>query len=377
MFAYRQFFSAALFSAAMLGGSSLVASAQDDHISGGAKRAVFVQTDDPAGNQVMAYYRANNGVLTLAATYDTGGKGARLNGAAVDPLASQGSLVYDSEHSLLIGVNAGSDSVYAFHVEGDRLSQREVLSSHGSLPVSVGVHDDLAYVANAGGEGGVHGYRIDDGRLTSIRGSSRSLGLTPFTDATQFLHTPGQVSFSPDGEHLIVTTKANGSHIDVFGVREDGLLTDTPVANPSATPVPFGISFDPSGRLVIAEAGASSVSTYVLRDNGTLTTIGSQPDNQAALCWVAAADGNFFGANAGSGNVSGFHLNADGRPSLIGTTSVGAGPIDLSASRGGEFLYVQLGGAGSVAELKVSDNGALTLIGTIATRAGQEGIVAV
>src|SRR3981081_3203463 len=98
--------------------------------------AVFVQTNDPAANQVLAYQRATNGALTLSATYDTGGKGGRVEGAAVDPLAPQGPLVYDREHQLLIGVNAGSNSVYAFQVQdGARLTERTVLGSGGTFPV--------------------------------------------------------------------------------------------------------------------------------------------------------------------------------------------------------------------------------------------------
>jgi hypothetical protein len=38
----------------------------------------------------------------------------------------------------------------------------------------------------------------------------------------QFVNTPGQVSFSPSGSQLIVTIKANGNDIDVFGVRPGG-----------------------------------------------------------------------------------------------------------------------------------------------------------
>jgi hypothetical protein len=77
---------------------------------------VFVQGNDPNGNSVLAYRRARDGTLSLTATYATGGTGARLGGAVVDPLASQASLIYDPDRNLLIGVNAGSGSIYAFGV---------------------------------------------------------------------------------------------------------------------------------------------------------------------------------------------------------------------------------------------------------------------
>jgi 6-phosphogluconolactonase (cycloisomerase 2 family) len=196
------------------------------------------------------------------------------------------------------------------------------------------------------------------------------------TDPSAFLNTPGQVGFTPDGDHLIVTTKANGSHIDVFNVRSNGRLSDMPVPNPSATPVPFGFTFDSRGRLVVGEAGTSSVSTYVVHNNGMLTSLGSQTDSQAALCWIDRVGQTYFVANAGSGSVSGFRLDAGGHPSLISTTKVGAGTIDLDHADGGRLLYVQLGGAGSVAELSVMADGSLSSIGTVASSATQEGIIA-
>ncbi len=57
----------------------------------GGHHAVFVQTNDPAGNSIAAYAQNENGTLTYVATYPTGGKGGRAAGAAVDPLAFAGS----------------------------------------------------------------------------------------------------------------------------------------------------------------------------------------------------------------------------------------------------------------------------------------------
>ena len=342
---------------------------------------VFVQSNDPAGNHILAYHRAADGSLAPVASYATGGQGGRLDGAAADPLASQGSLRLDPTHHLLIGVNAGSNTVYSFHVEGDdhRLSDRQVVPSGGTFPVSVAVHGDLVYVLNARGSGTVQGYRVDDdGRLLALADSARSLGLQPNPTSTEFLTTPGQIGFTPDGRHLIVTTKANasGSHIDVFQVRADGRLSATPVANPSSTPVPFAFTFDAQRQLVVGEAGTSTVATYTVHDNGTVTPIGTASVSQAALCWIARDGDTYFVSNAGSGSVSAFHVGASGQPSLLGTTSVGAGPIDLTVAGHGRFLYVELGGAGTIATLRVGDDGSLTSIGTVAGHAGQEGIVA-
>ena len=274
MHVLRRFAPAVMLTAVLLGGPVAAASAQpaDDDPDGGG-HVVFVQGNDPAGNQVLVYQRARDGSLTPVASYATGGNGGRLNGAMADPLASQGSLQFDPSHDLLIGVNAGSNTLYAFHVDGTRLADRQDLDSGGTFPVSVAVHQDLVYVLNARGAGSVQGYRIDGaGRLHVIPGSTRSLDLVPNTTAMEFLTTPAQVGFTPDGGQLLVTTKnnASGSHIDVFQVHQDGRLSSSPVVNPSTTPVPFGFVFDAQQQLVVGEAGTSSVSTYRVHDNGTL-----------------------------------------------------------------------------------------------------------
>lgn len=369
-----RYVAAAALGALLLAAPTAAGASAQERDSDDSGRLVFVQSDDPSGNQILEYRRAQDGALTLRATVPTGGLGGRLNGAGSDPLASQGSLQLDREHQLLIGVNAGSDTVYTFKLDGDDVRDRHVIGSGGSFPVSIAVHHDLVYVLNARGAGSVHGYRIDDGRLESIPGSTRSLNLTPNSTATEFLTTPGQVGFSPDGRQLIVTTKNNGSHIDVFNVGRDGLLSAAPVVNASSAPVPFAFTFNARDELVVGEAGTSSLSTYRLHADGSLTPIASASDGQVALCWITFARGTYFVSNTGSADVSGFRVDASGHPTLVGSTPVGPGPID--SARSGRFLYVQLGGNGALAELAVNADGTLSPIGSVPSHAGQEGIVA-
>ena len=343
----------------------------------GADHAVFVQTDDPAGNQVVAYSRAANGTLTAANTYATGGLGGVLSGSVVDHLAPQGSLAYDQRHALLYAVNAGSNTVSVFSVRGSHLSLNQVLSSGGTFPVSVAVHGDLVYVLNAENGGSVQGFAVLLDRLIPLPGSNRPLGLNPAA-TPQFTNTPGQVAFSPDGDELIVTTKANGNDIDVFGVGFLGYLSAGPVVNSEPGTVPFAISFDRAGFLVVAEAGTNSLATFKLNRDRTITQVASVPTGQAATCWVAAVDGLFYASNAGSASVSGYRSGAGGQLALLGATATDPGTVDASASSDGRFLYVQTGALGIVDELDVNPDGSLTEIGavTVPGAVGGEGIVA-
>ena len=340
--------------------------------------AVFVQTDNTAGNQVVAYQRSSDGTLTLAGTYPTGGLGGQLTGSVVDHLASQGSLQYDAAQHLLLAVNAGSNSVTVFGVHGTRLHQRQVIGSGGQFPVSVAIRGGLVYVVNALRGGSVQGYRLSPaGRLAFLRSSHRRLGLSQ-SATPQFTNTPGQVAFSPSGSQLIVTTKANGNDIDVFGVRTSGRLSASPVVNSEGSTVPFAIAFDPAGHLVIADAGTNALSTFTLGSDGTVTLIDSVGTGQAATCWVALASGTLYASNAGSANVSGYTSSASGQLTLLGQTATDPGTVDAAATPDGAFLYVQTGGNGIVDEFSVGTGGSLTSVGsaTVAGAAGGEGIAA-
>jgi 6-phosphogluconolactonase (cycloisomerase 2 family) len=343
----------------------------------GASHAVFVQTDAASGNRIVAYHRGADGVLSPAGSYPTGGLGGVLGGSVVDHTASQGSLTYDPRHSLLYAVNAGSSTVSVFAVSGDHLALRQVLSSGGTFPVSVAVHGDLVYVVNALDGGSLQGFRVFGSFLVPLPGSSRALGLNP--DASpQFTNTPGQVAFTPDGSKLIVTTKANGNDIDVFDVGFGGWLSAAPVVNSEPGTVPFAITFDPYGNLVIAEAGTNALATFAISGHGTLTQLDAVGTGEAATCWVAPAGPFLFASNAGSAAESGFTSAANGHLTLLGATATAAGTVDASAAAGGQFLYVQTGGAGIVDEYAVGPSGTLTQIGsvTVPDAVGGEGIVA-
>jgi 6-phosphogluconolactonase (cycloisomerase 2 family) len=275
-------------------------------------------------------------------------------------------------------VNAGSSTVSVFAVHGDHLTLRQIVDSGGTFPVSVAVHRDLVYVLNAKGDGSVSGYRVSGAKLQPIQRSVRSLGLTVPTDTTQFTHTPGQVAFSPDGSQLVVTTKAGGNSVDVFAVRPDGRLSATPVANADPGAVPFGVTFDRAGHLLVANAGPNSLSSFTLNPDGSVTLVDSEANGQAATCWVARAGRFFYTSNAGSPSLSGYQARTGGQLSLLGSTPTDPGTVDAAASTGGQFLYVQTGGNGIVDEFQVGANGSLTEIGsvTVAGAVGGEGIIA-
>ena len=358
---------------ALLGAPAVLANADE-----GGHHAVFVQTNDLNGNSIAAYSQNENGTLTYAATYATGGNGGRAAGAVVDPLASQSSLVYDSAQHLLLAPNAGSNTVSVFRVRGDRLRLEQVVASGGPFPASIAVHDNLAFVLDAGLAGYVQGYRIAGGRLHPIAGSQRSLGLAN-SNPPGFLQSPGQVGFTPDGRHLVITLKGNnGGSVDVFSVSDDGQLSNAPTAT-AVGGVPFAFVFDPQGHLVIVNAAFGNLSTYTVNGNGSLSLVSAgASDGQIAACWVIGTKGNFYAANTGSGSLSRYTIDNNGTVALrspLAATGI-PGAIDMAVS--GRFLYAQSGGSGSVKAFAVGEDGSLTPIGSSIVPDGgsQEGIAA-
>ena len=85
----------------------------------------------------------------------------------------------------------------------------------------------------------MHGYRIANGELVPIPGSTRSLGLSN-TNPPFHLSSPAQVGFTPAGTELVVTTKLQRPTVDVFFTAEPG----RPASQGPGPGGPFAFTFD-------------------------------------------------------------------------------------------------------------------------------------
>jgi 6-phosphogluconolactonase len=186
--------------------------------------AVYVLNNQPS-NSVMVFSRAADGTLSLSGSFPTGGAGS---GTGVDPLGSQGSLVLGRWHRRLFAVNAGSNDVSVFAVDGLKLHLLDRAPSGGTMPVSVAVLGDLVYVVNAGGTPNIQGFHVEpsSGHLKQIPGSSQPL---PGGASAG----PGQIGISPDGNVLVVTEKGT-NNIDTWTITDDGLPVNGQVPLPMA-----------------------------------------------------------------------------------------------------------------------------------------------
>ncbi len=339
---------------------------------------VYVMTNQPSGNAVMVFHRGPRGMLSYSDTFATGGNGL---GSGVDPLGSQGALVLSEDQRLLFAVNAGSNSVSVFATRGDSLRLLNTVSSGGVMPVSVAVKHDLVYVLNAGGTPNISGFRIRvaTNHLVPLPGSTRNL---PGGAASG----PAQVSFSPDGDVLVVTEKGTNT-IDTFPMH--GWLPGPGMSFPSSGTTPFGFDFGHDGVLVVSNAsggavGQSTVSSYEVDEDGNLVVVSpALGDTQTAACWlIVPRNGRFaYTTNAGSNTISSFRIFEDGGLTLLNAVAASTGdgttPIDMAFSGNSRYLYTSNGGDGTISGFRVGFHGRLIPVASASgVPSGAQGIAA-
>ncbi len=332
--------------------------------------AVFAMTNATIDNRIIGYRRGADGRLERRSEISTRG-----NGIGVD-LDTQNGLQLSADHRYLYAVNAGSDTISVFAVNGARLTFLQQIFA-GDQPNSLTLHGNLLYVLDGSVAGnGIRGFRVGaNGRLSPLRDSFRALS-SPIA-------VPGIVQFSQNGRVLLVTHKVTNvlvppaRIIDAFTVGRDGLASAAPVINQSLGLRPFALAVRADGTVVVVEAfnaapGRTAVSSYRLSANGRLTGISRSVRNQQTDgCWVVITKNGRYAyiANFGSGTISSYRVSGNGDLTLIagndeflGATSQ---PVDLALSADSRFLYLLLRGTGAVAAFRVRNDGSLQALGQV------------
>jgi 6-phosphogluconolactonase (cycloisomerase 2 family) len=322
---------------------------------------ILYTTDNAsAGNHVLVITRTGH-AMGVTATYATGGLGL----GTANGLGSQGSLLLSPDSHWLFVCNAGSGEISVFEtLARGKLQLTDKVSSGGGQPLSLTLNGSLLYVLNAAANGSndnVTAFHFGCGNLTMLPGSSRSLSAASTT--------PTQVSFSRDGDALVVTEKITGL-IDTWLLGHDGMAMDYQMFISEGT-WPFGFAVGRGNRLFISEAAAgaangSSVSSYQLSDSGGLAVIsGKVPTEQTAACWlVLTSDGRYvYTANAGSASISGFRVHAHGSLELLTNPGLpaqtGMHPADMAFSNDGDELFSLNNGDGTISAFGVKSDGSL------------------
>ncbi len=356
---------------------------------------VFAMTNESGQNHVVVYDRSADGTLTLSDVVATEGAGSGGK-APLDPgdaLGAQSPLLLSDDGRWLFAVNAGSDEISVFRVNGGELELTDVEGSGGDFPASVTYHDGLLYVLNAGGDGNITGFRLTrSGQLRPIPQSTRSLDVGG-NSPPYFLVSPAQLGFDPSGNFLILTIKGS-NEIRVFPMDGDARPSAMPVLNASSGTAPFGFDFDPYGNLLVVEpfgveppmtGGAGAVTSYELQLDGSLVPLfESVPNEQTASCWLAANSSLPYAyvTNNASATVSGYSVAPDGGLTLLSDDGVSgytdANPVDLAIAPDGDYLYTVNAGEGTISMFAIDpDTGALNELGVVEGLPADDGAVGI
>jgi 6-phosphogluconolactonase (cycloisomerase 2 family) len=322
--------------------------------------AVYFLDNATNGNHVIAFNRSINGQLSSSGSFSTGGTGTGSG------TGSQGAVILDNSGQYLFAVNAGSNEISSFRVSGSGLTWIDKIASGGTTPISLTIHEDVLYVVNTGGAGNIHGFRVNQGDLTDINGSTQSL--------SNGAAGPAQIQFNSEGTALVVTEK-NTNMIDVFPVSNG--IAGARNSFPSVGITPFGFAFGKNDEFFVSDAyggaaGQSALSPFSLNDiNDLQAKSGPVATTQTSACWVAVTNNGQYAytANTGSGTISGFSISNSSEVTLLNPSGVsgnaGISPADMALSNNSHFLYCRNGGSNSISLFEVEASGSLTNIGTV------------
>lgn len=332
--------------------------------------AVYVMSNKLDGNTVVAYGRASNGELKFIGEYPTGGLGSTdFDGdEGLDPLISEGSVILSDDRSTLFVVNAGSNSVSSFLVNGNlSLTLRDIEDVQGVGPNSIAFRNDIIYVSSIDADGDFGGEPDQEGAIESFI-VNRGATLRPLSNSRRVLENrPSSLEFSPDGRFLSITSINAGSNqlasgstdevtifgIDRFGrptIKLDG-ETSTEVNNAERRNLPSAIGqefveVDGKQVLVVTEARefssagdppafpalqSGSVSSWEISEAGQLTPIsldvisGDDAQNgERTVCWIQFSDDGeeFWTTNPLDSSISTFSFETRPENGAVGSISL-------------------------------------------------------
>ncbi|VDB84799.1 unnamed protein product [Peniophora sp. CBMAI 1063] len=360
--------------------------------SSGSMGAVYMITNEPSGNFVVAADINSDGSLTLATAMATGGAGQHGNAEGPDALFGQGSVKTNANNSMLAAVNAGSNTISLFAIDPKNPSSLSAvgqpISSGGEFPQSLAFNaaGDMLCTLNGGALDGVQCFSVNGtAGLTPKANTRRNININQTTPATGPAGTASHIIFSEDQKTVFAAVKGNPDanftgFLAAWDIQDDGSLSEdfTKVELPQGGALPFAISniAGSKGALFVADAGVgadvfdlSKGISAAAKSNATTTV---PVEGQGAVCWTAFSSkvSSFFVSDIKTSLVTEIAVD----PSTLNSTVIkqyetqdAAGTIDLEVAtvNNKDFLYVNMANATSIAVFAVPAQGQAKKIQTL------------
>jgi 6-phosphogluconolactonase (cycloisomerase 2 family) len=277
---------------------------------------VYVESNLPDHNSVLAFKRNNDGTLTQIGDFSTGGRGVFDLSLQLGPFDSDQEIITNGQHNLLFAVNPGSDTVAVFRIQVDGALtpvHGSPFPSGGSNPVSLGLAADKLIVVNKA---------FDPARPFLKNPSYTAFQIGPNGQLTQQLSAvgaprgsaPSQADISPD-KRLVFDAQFLAGFLRTFFLQPDGTLSlgermAPPIAAGSTTqPLPLGLWSHP--KLPILYVGLVNVNmlgVYQYANTGHLQFVTAVPDSGNGICWIRTSDDGtrLYASNTGDRSISVF-----------------------------------------------------------------------
>lgn len=312
---------------------------------------VYVESNLPDQNSVLAFARDSDGALTQIGNFRTGGKGVFDLSLQLGPFDSDQEVIVNGQHNLLFAVNPGSDTVAVFRIQPDGslvAVPGSPFPSGGANPVSLGLAADKLIVVNKA---------FDPARPFLKTPSYTVFQILPGGQLSQELSavnapprsSPSQAAISPD-KRLVFDAQFLAGFLRTFFLRPDGMLSlgeraAPPVLTGSTTkPLPLGLWPHPKEPILyVGLVNINMVGVFQFSNTGHLKFVTAVPDSGSAVCWIRTNDEGtrLYASNTGDRSISVFDTSNPLNPVEIQHLQLqGQGnQFEIELDPSGKFLY--------------------------------------
>lgn len=327
----------------------------------GVKNVVYVESNDPNGNAILAYKRADDGSLTPlpGSPFPTGGLGVSPS-FSLGPYDSDQEIITNTEGSLLFAVNGGSDSVAVFNIHNDGSLtpvNGSPFPSGGSNPVSLGLSGSTLCVVNKDENPNHPGQSLPSYTTFRVSGAGRLIPVPKSTLYDSLGSDPTQALISPDGR-LMFNADFLGGVLRSFGVSTSGRLDarafvplpPAEFADTGKPPLPLGLAVHPVKKLLyVGFVTINRIGVYRYDGAGSLRFLRSVPDSGSGVCWLLVNDdaSRLYASNTGDPSVSVYDLTKDAsdpveiqKVNLRAAPNSNPGGYQFGLDPSGRFLHV-------------------------------------